>query len=341
MRSTILILFVVLAAAAGARAQTGALILNEYNAVSDVNFLTLDAAAPYKGYDSQFGHVQGNGGNWVELVVVQDRLDIRNWSLQWSNTDPDQGSVTFKDTPLWSNLRAGTIITIREDDLSPPGVGVMLTDTSFKPSNNDWWIHINVDDLNYVDQQGFKTDNDNWQATIKNAAGVPVFGPIGESVAGWGGGGINSQESAANVNNPAATNTNADFDDQDYSTFGAPNRFNANTQEQDFSSLRYWFTRPDRIPGDVNLDRMVDLRDLTIMAVNWKTGGHDWMEGDITGDGLVDASDLAQLALNWQVAIAGAPFDDAALQVGLIPEPATLSLVLVSLLGLAPRRRRE
>lgn len=344
MKLTAAISSIILTAPALALADAG-LIINEYNAVSDVNFLTLDPVAPYKGRDSHFGRVQGNGGNWLELAVTTDRLDVRGWSINWSNADlpgTNVGSVSFNNIPIWSSLRAGTIITIREDDLAPPGFGVKLTDTSFNPKKNDWWMHINVDDTNYLDQQGFKTDNDNWQATIKDAHGNVVFGPIGEAVAGWGGGGINSSEIAANIANPSGTNTNSDFDDNDYSTFGAPNRFNSNASEQDFSQLRAWWNAP-RTPGDANIDGKVDIADLYILATHWQaTGDFSWLDADFTDDNLINAADLAILAAHWQQGAASPvslSFNAAMLSAGVTPEPATIAL-LVPLAGAMLRRRR-
>jgi len=185
-----------LMSAAAAQAQVGSLIINEYNAVGDAEFLPLVPAEPYKGYDTHFGHVQGNGGNWVELVVAPTNplatVDIRGWSFQWQNDElplgpsdlDDSGSFTFNNNPIWSKVRAGTSIIIREDDVN---YGAMPTNVSFIPDIGDFSIHINVDDLTYVDQTGFKIDNDNWQATIKNAANQTIQGPIGESVPGCSG----------------------------------------------------------------------------------------------------------------------------------------------------------
>ena len=49
-------------------------ILNEYNAVIGSKFL-----GGGDGSDSYFGKVEGNGGDWFELVVITDQLDMRNW----------------------------------------------------------------------------------------------------------------------------------------------------------------------------------------------------------------------------------------------------------------------
>jgi len=50
-------------------------LLNEYNAVDPDRYLEGTGSDPY------WGRVYGNGGDWFELVVVQDHLDLRGWQL--------------------------------------------------------------------------------------------------------------------------------------------------------------------------------------------------------------------------------------------------------------------
>ena len=51
---------------------------------------------------------------WTELIVVKDNFDLTGWFIGDNNgsTDSWQPKLTFKNNPLWKNLRAGTIITI-------------------------------------------------------------------------------------------------------------------------------------------------------------------------------------------------------------------------------------
>lgn len=54
----------------------------------------------------------------------------------------------------------------------------------------------------------------------------------------------------------------------------------------------------DNIPGDFNLDGVVDISDLGILASNYgKTSGMTWADGDANEDGAVDVCDLGVLAI--------------------------------------------
>ena len=57
------------------QAITAPLVLNEYNAVAK------DDVLKDGGADAYFGQILGNGGDWVELVVVEDHLAIQGWDV--------------------------------------------------------------------------------------------------------------------------------------------------------------------------------------------------------------------------------------------------------------------
>ncbi|WP_442483114.1 dockerin type I domain-containing protein [Aeoliella sp. SH292] len=123
------------------------------------------------------GRIQGNGSDWMELVITSDHTNLAGWSIEWSeaysaaNSTNGQagrrgGRLTFANDPAWSNLRAGTILTISQaksiwidTDYSglnrnfTDGVNEMnggdykldlSTDLSFNPTAGDWWMHVST-----------------------------------------------------------------------------------------------------------------------------------------------------------------------------------------------------
>ena len=199
-------------------------ILNEYNAVSGSEFLGGgDSAADENGgraSDSYFGRVQGNGGDWFELVVITDHLDMRQWQLDIFEDGSLDETLTLTDHEIWSDLRSGTIITVAED---------VPSDISYNPAAGDWWINVQANndaDGLYIEASSFPVSSSDWQLRIRDAAGAIVFGPAGEGISPASG--VGSDEIFRLEANPNATVTadSSDYDDaSDFSTFGAPNQW--------------------------------------------------------------------------------------------------------------------
>ncbi|MCC6682700.1 MAG: hypothetical protein IT445_17505 [Phycisphaeraceae bacterium] len=93
--------------------------------------------------------------------------------------------------------------------------------------------------------------------------------------------------------------------------------------------------------GDANGDDMVNLSDLQILGDNWQSASAHWGKADFTGDSAVNLADLQILGDNWGYGTsADISFDQAVALVGIvIPEPASLSLLALTL-PLVLRRRR-
>src|SRR4030042_693320 len=153
-------------------------ILNEYNAVGGNDFLgggtsSADESGG-RASDSYFGRIPGNGGDWFELVVIRDHLDMRGWHLDiFDNGKPDE-SLTLTSHSIWQDLRSGKIITVVGD---VPGA------ISYDPAAGDWWINVqahNDADGKYIEASSFPVSSSNWQLRIRNVAGAVVFGPAGE-----------------------------------------------------------------------------------------------------------------------------------------------------------------
>lgn len=217
----------------GANAWGADVILNEYNAVDSDKFLGGGASsADEKGgraSDSYFGRVKGNGGDWFELVVIKDHLDMRGWQLDVYDDGILDETLTLTSHPIWQDLRAGTIITVAED---------VPSDISYNPAAGDWWINVqanNNGDGLYIEKSSFPVSSNNWRLRIRNVAGQVVFGPAGEGISPVSG--VSGTEVFRLEADPdaAITANSTKYDDgADFSTFGSPNRWGT----QDLDKLR-------------------------------------------------------------------------------------------------------
>lgn len=243
------------------------IILNEYNAVDSNDFLNggssaVDADGGWAS-DSYFGRVRGNGGDWFELVVVTDHLDVRGWHLDILIDGALDEILDLSDDLIWSDLRSGTIVTVSED---------VPTDVSYNPAAGDWWINVQANsDVNspYITSSSFAVNNDDWQLRIRSALGGLIFGPAGEGISPAGG--VSDTEVFRLEASPSATVTSdsPDYDDaSDSSTFGAPNRWGV----QDFADLRIVEPEP------ASLELLTPQEDDSYPAgtqvlINWETEG--------------------------------------------------------------------
>ena len=85
---------------------------------------------------------------------------------------------------------------------------------------------------------------------------------------------------------------------------------------------------PNTIPGDANLDHVVDEDDAAILAAHWLSSGV-WVTGDFNGDGFVDDADATIMASNWQAGSAA------------VPEPSVLAMLAAGLLVMLIAKRKR
>ncbi|MCX5637679.1 MAG: hypothetical protein NTX52_08310 [Planctomycetota bacterium] len=242
-------------------------ILNEYNAVANDQFLgggdelaDLDGG---KAGDIYFGRILGNGGNWFELVVITDHLDMRSWKLDIFENGSQVKTLKLTDYSIWSDLRSGTIITVSEN---------VPSDISYNPPAGDWWINVqasNGADGRYIEASNFPVSNDNWQLRIRNAASTIVVDKTGEGVSPPSGiSGTEIFKLKADPNASITPNSPDYKDDDKLSTFGAPNRWGA----QDFTQLRSVIVET----GTISLlypNGLETLKGGTIATILWTSQG--------------------------------------------------------------------
>jgi hypothetical protein len=217
-------------------------ILNEYNAVDVSSFLgggnaLLDENGG-RASDSYFGRIQGNGGDWFELVVITDHLDMRNWKFDiYSNGLLDE-TLDLTNHSIWADLRSGTIITVSED---------LPSDIGYNPAAGDWWINVQANNgANglYIEASSFPVNSTSWQLRIRNSAGTVIFGPAGEGIYPASGVGDTEIFRLEATPNASVTPASVDYDDGDsFSTFGSPNQWGL----QDFFQLRSVAAQPSTL----------------------------------------------------------------------------------------------
>ena len=201
------------------------IILNEYNAVrSD---LLLDNGA---SSDPYFGPVAGNGGDWMEFVVIQDYLDLRGWQFATAQNGAADATIVIPFDAVFSNLRSGTILTIAEDVTGDYSYNPVYD--AGNPNAGDWWI-------NY--QASFSSGDathTNFQVTVLDTGQNGIFGPAGEGV--WPTSGVGSTEVFKLEENPTqlVTPLSIGYKDGTSSTFGGANIWSSGTYTQDLSQLR-------------------------------------------------------------------------------------------------------
>ena len=63
---------------------------------------------------SEYFNASDPRDEWIELIVVTDNTDMRNWTLRDNNSSTSswQGAITFQNIAFWNNMRGGTIIKI-------------------------------------------------------------------------------------------------------------------------------------------------------------------------------------------------------------------------------------
>jgi hypothetical protein len=120
----------------------------------------------------------------------------------------------------------------------------------------------------------------------------------------WNGTGINSSVAASTPNRAIGLAEASDL--------GSPGTFAG--QPVDGTSLLLRFT----IPGDANLDRLVNIGDFALLAANFNLPSY-WAKGDFNYNGTTSIADFALLAANFNTSL---PRSAA------VPEPGGLAIVV-------------
>ncbi|HCA83034.1 MAG TPA: hypothetical protein DEP18_04545 [Flavobacteriales bacterium] len=63
---------------------------------------------------SQYFNAANEGDEWTELLVIDDNVDMRSWTIRDNGGSQGawQTAITFRSIAFWQNLRAGTVIIL-------------------------------------------------------------------------------------------------------------------------------------------------------------------------------------------------------------------------------------
>lgn len=236
------------------------IILNEYNAVAATNFLRGgDALQDENGVapgptDSHFGRVAGNGGEWVEFVVVGNgnsgsTVDMRGWTIDVLGSAGTR-SIRLSYDPYWENVLAGTILTFTTSNTAAGGLDTAIHKTSDLHASGHLWTNIWIFDEAMVSQDlstftdNLGIDSEDAQFVVRNQSSLVIYGPSGEGIATSDPTdanallGVNSREVLRLQQDPypGVDPLFGNYNDADNSsTFGAPNIWGSGPTVQSFA----------------------------------------------------------------------------------------------------------
>jgi hypothetical protein len=147
----------------------------------------------------------------------------------------------------------------------------------------------------------------------------------------WDGNGIGSKTMAADP----FGNYNIGYADNSVIPvpFGVGNPF-GDTEDVAWNAILVRFT----LIGDVDLNGIIDDIDITFLTNNYLSEGLDWFGGDVFGyDGIVDDVDVGIQANNYLSMIG--QVTGGVSELGAVPEPATMAMLLLGAAALIARRR--
>lgn len=245
-------------------------ILNEYNAVDSTypvgTFLNGGtASADIDGFphaaDRHFGRVEGNGGDWFELVVVGTgspaTVDLRGWKIEIGQPAGREfrssSMIELSSHAYWAAVPTGTILTFIERNTIQGGLDTEINRRNRRATLGDIWTNIWIGDSNFVtytdatangyvitggEVSGVAVNDLGTRIRLKDSSGRIAFGAVGEGIAPLSG--VNQSEVLELQAHPSPSVSPLSIayqDDAVGSSFGWPNEWGTSTQS--FASYIY------------------------------------------------------------------------------------------------------
>ena len=161
---------------------------------------------------------------WMELLVLEEGLDIRNWSIRdFSSSGVVQSPLNFTNSDLWNNLRKGTLIVIARSENT----------FSQDLDASDYTLNIKTNNALYFSGTAFLFAGSSEAVQIRNAAQIHIYG------VSWGAANSASlPDPKVHFTSSASSNTSTFFNEDDVSKLstttnwtmnGTPSRGEGNT----------------------------------------------------------------------------------------------------------------
>ena len=149
--------------------------------------------------------IYNSSGNdeWIEILVVQDSLDLRNYDLRdFNSSGVAQSPLAFTNNALWSNLKKGTVIVVARPENS--------FSEDLDPS--DYLLIIKSSNLLYFSGNVFLFAGSSEAVQIRNATGSHITG------VSWGASNASSLPSPkVHFTSTSSSNTSTFFNGNDVS----------------------------------------------------------------------------------------------------------------------------
>lgn len=237
------------------------IILNEYNGVSNGEFLGGGDENDLVPSDFVLGRTEGHGGDWVEFIVTGESgsssVDMRNWTLKIEGNEKTR-ILKLSDHIALSSVPNGTILTFTDDRTV---ADTALPRTSNLNSSGFIWANIWMLDPILIDQSasthpgGRTIGSSNTRVTFLNGSDEIIYGPIGESILGKDSDmnglpddliSVSETETLRLEGTPSGNVSpiSVNYDDGSSSTFGYPNKWGTPELTQSFSAFTAANTPP-------------------------------------------------------------------------------------------------
>jgi|GEM_PF-1145921 len=122
---------------------------------------------------SEYFNASDPRDEWIELVVITDNTDMRNWTLRDNNSSTNswQTPITFQNIPFWNNMRGGTIIKIWNRRRSSSSAAIRVIEVN----KDDGYVELYASNSTYFSGGNFGSSPSYAGSTLNYANGGDIL----------------------------------------------------------------------------------------------------------------------------------------------------------------------